>query len=73
MTSFAASATTLNLPDAVIELAELLVALGRDDEVLEQTAEVPSLIAPDDVFLQSWWRRVRSVALARLGHVDEAT
>ena len=35
----------LNLPDAVIALAELLVVLGRDDEVLEQTDEIPSSIA----------------------------
>ena len=62
-----------NLADAMIALAELLVDLGRDDEVLEQTDEIASLIMPDDAFLQSWWRRVRSVALARLGHIDEAT
>ena len=62
----------LNLPDSVIALAELLVVLGRDDEVLEQTDEIASLIPPYDVELRSRWRRVRSVALARLGRVDEA-
>ncbi len=57
---------------AIMSLAELLVVLGRDDEVLELTNEILSLIAPDDTALQSWWREVRSVALARLGHIDEA-
>ena len=57
---------------AVIQLAELLVVLGRYDEVLEQTNEILSLIAPDDMEMQPWWREVRAVALARLGHIDEA-
>ena len=57
---------------ANMSLAELLVVLGRDDEVLEQTNEIQSLIAPDDIWTQSWWREVRAVALAHLGHIDEA-
>jgi tetratricopeptide (TPR) repeat protein len=57
---------------AIMSLAELLVVMGRDDEVLELTNEILSLIAPDDMVMQPWWRAVRSVALARLGHIDEA-
>ena len=60
------------LVTAVLDLAELLVVLGRDEEVLEQTNEILSLIAPDEAWLQARWRAVRSVPLARLGHLDEA-
>jgi class 3 adenylate cyclase/tetratricopeptide (TPR) repeat protein len=60
------------LADAVVSLAELLLVLGRDEEALEQTNEVLSMIAPDDALRQSLFREVRSVALARLGHIDEA-
>ena len=60
------------LVNAVLDLAELLVVLGRDEEVLEQTNEILSLIAPDEFWLQARWRAVRSVPLARLGHVGEA-
>lgn len=64
--------TGLVLVDAVLELAELLVVQGRDDEVLEQTNGILSLIGPNDAWTQSRWREVRSVPLARLGHLDDA-
>jgi tetratricopeptide (TPR) repeat protein len=57
---------------AVLWLAELLVVLARDEEVLEQTNEIKSVIAPDDIWGQSLWREVRCVSLARLGQIDEA-
>jgi class 3 adenylate cyclase/tetratricopeptide (TPR) repeat protein len=60
------------LVNAVLDLAELLVVLGRDDEVLEQTNEIQSLIAPDEFWTQARWRAVRAIAHARLGHLDEA-
>ena len=56
----------------VTELAELLIVLGRGDEALEGTNEILSVVAPGDVPRQARWREVRSVALARLGQLDEA-
>jgi DNA-binding SARP family transcriptional activator/tetratricopeptide (TPR) repeat protein len=61
-----------NLPYCAEALADVLLSLGgRDDEVLELADEVRSLMA-DDIELEARWRAVRSVALARLGHVGQA-
>jgi tetratricopeptide (TPR) repeat protein len=57
---------------AVLDLAEVLVMQGRDEEVLKQTNDILSQIAPDDAWTHAWWREVRSVPLARLGYLDEA-
>ena len=61
-----------SLPLAAAFLAELLLDLGRDDEVLELTDEIRGIAAPYDVEIQVRWRAARSVALARLGFIDEA-
>ena len=63
---------TANLAEATAYLAELLLVLGRDDEALLLTDEIRSIATPYDAGQQTRWRSTRSVALARLGRLDEA-
>jgi tetratricopeptide (TPR) repeat protein len=60
------------LPYCVADLADILLSLGgRDATVLELTDEVKSL-AGDNFELEMRWRAARSIAIARLGHIDDA-
>ena len=69
---FRTTGDDLNLAEALVLLAELLVVLGRDAEALQSIDDVQRIAAPD-VWIQWRWRATRSLALAHVGRVDEAT
>ena len=62
------------LASAVSPLVEAVLAQGRTEEALELSDRwrPEDLTVPEDVDAQVAWRRVRAMALARLGRVDEA-
>jgi tetratricopeptide (TPR) repeat protein len=61
-----------NLADSTCDLCELFLALGRENEVPELIAEIQSMIAPDELWKQTRWRTLQSVALARAGQIKDA-
>ena len=62
------------LASTVSSLVEAVLAQGRTEEALELSDRwLPDdLTVPEDVDAQVAWRRVRAMALARLGRADEA-
>ena len=62
------------LASAVSPLVEAVLAQGRTEEALELSDRwrPEDLTVPEDVDAHVAWRRVRAMALARLGRVDEA-
>ena len=62
------------LASTVPSLVEAVLAQGRTDEALELSDRwrPEDLTVPEDVDAQVAWRRVRAMALSRLGQLDEA-
>jgi class 3 adenylate cyclase/tetratricopeptide (TPR) repeat protein len=56
-----------HLVSSSVELADVLVEQGRDDEALRLTEVSEAGAAPDDLAAQLVWRRVRAKVLARRG------
>jgi class 3 adenylate cyclase/tetratricopeptide (TPR) repeat protein len=61
-----------HLSSSAVELADVLVDQGHDDEGLRLTEIGQQAAAPDDVAAQLVWRRVRARVLARRGSIQEA-
>jgi hypothetical protein len=56
----------------VVQLADSLYALDRDDEALRATEEGEAATSKDDLVSQVDWRRVRAKILARHGEIAAA-
>jgi class 3 adenylate cyclase/tetratricopeptide (TPR) repeat protein len=61
-----------HLASSAVQLAELLVEQGHDDEALRLTEISQAAADLDDVDAQVGWRRVRARVLARRGSIPEA-
>ena len=62
------------LASVASSLVEAVLAQGRTEEALELSDRwrPEDLTVPEDVDAQVAWRRIRAIALARLGRLDEA-
>ena len=61
-----------HLSSSAVDLAEVLVEQGHDDEALRLTEISQAAADLDDVDAQVGWRRVRARVLARRGSIPEA-
>jgi tetratricopeptide (TPR) repeat protein len=61
-----------HLSSSAVQLAEVLVEQGQDDEALRLTEISQAAADLDDVDAQVGWRRVRARVLARRGSIQEA-
>jgi ATP/maltotriose-dependent transcriptional regulator MalT len=61
-----------HLSSSAVQLAEVLVEQGHDDEALRLTEISQAAADLDDVDAQVGWRRVRARVLARRGSIPEA-